>query len=865
MKRKGNFLKKTSILFFGLFILWSIAPIKAQPKTTVIDSDSGIHHKTVIAGPQYNRSGLHQWLWGKHYRAEWNTPVRVKVMQLDTTFGGLTPLQRGGGRQTKTLRLQNPAGKQYVLRSIDKTFGRALPDIFLGSFVERLINDQVSIAHPFAAVTIPPMIEATGIYHTNPEIVYIPQQPVLDSFNADFGDRLYMLEERPDDDQSDAANFGYAENVIGTNRLIEKLLEKNNRVIDQEAFVKARIFDMFIGDWGRHEDQWRWTEFKDEKPTLYKPVPRDRDQAYTKFDGLLLSVLLSAADLKHLQSFDYKIKDVDRYNFQARHLDRLGANQLPLQEWLRIARDLQSVLTDSVIESGIRKMPAELFPISGPELIAKLKSRRQYLDEYAEDYYRLLAREVNVVGSNEAERFIITTTDSGLIKVTAHSMNKEGGPKEAFYERTFYPSETKEIRLYGLSGEDQYVINAPLPSHTRIRIIGGPDKDVYQIADQQRSVLVYDNASNDFTQAAGVRKHLSNQPSIHRFDYDGFEYGERGTIKKLSYNREDRLFVGIGYKIKTEKWRKAPFAHEHKISLNYSPIQKGIRALYEGTINQAFGSWNLDLLAEYDAIRWTNYFGVGNETVLLTDDREFYRLRSRDIYASVGLNSRVGNHFIATNLLYQSIKLIDDPERFYAKDFTNQEPKGYLSRQYIGPELRYGFQKVDMAVLPKKGFEAGAGIGYTYNLKHSDRSFARFDAVTQFYIPLFRPFTLAVRTGGATLTGGNPDFFQLNRLGGSLTLRGYIRDRFYGQTMVYNNNELQWHFNVRSKLFNGRAALLGLYDFGRVWQTGETSDVWHKAFGGGISIAPFNKIGVTITYSVSDENSLVHFRLRRAF
>jgi hemolysin activation/secretion protein len=170
-----------------------------------------------------------------------------------------------------------------------------------------------------------------------------------------------------------------------------------------------------------------------------------------------------------------------------------------------------------------------------------------------------------------------------------------------------------------------------------------------------------------------------------------------------------------------------------------------------------------------------------------------------------------------------------------------------------------------MAVLPRKGFEAGAGIGYTYNLQHSDRSFARLDAVTQFYIPLFRPFTLAVRTGGATLTGGNPDFFQLNRLGGALTLRGYIRDRFYGQTMFYNNNELQWHFNVRSKLFNGRAAVLGLYDAGRVWQPNETSDRWHTAFGGGISIAPFNKIGVTITYSVSDENSLVHFRLRRAF
>jgi len=862
MKRKGYYLNQSFALFFGLFIQWSFAV--AQPPTLVVESGSDAYFKTVIPGPQYDRSGLHQWLWGKHYRKEWNTPVRVKVVQLDTVFGGLTPIKSGGGRQTKTLRLQNPAGKQYVLRSIDKTFGRALPDIFLGSFAEKLVNDQVSIAHPFASMTIPPMVDAAGIYHTRPQIVYIPQQVGLDSFNQDFGDRLYMLEERPDDDQSDASNFGYAENVIGTNRLLEKLFAKNTRIIDQEAFVRARIFDMFIGDWGRHEDQWRWTESKEEQPVIYKPVPRDRDQAYTKFDGLLLSVLLSAADLKHLQSFDYKIKDVKRYNFPARHLDRLGANQLPLEDWIRIAKELQTALTDSVIEAGIRQMPEELFPISGPEMIAKLKSRRQYLDKYAKDYYKLLAREVNVVGSHETEKFVITSNDSGLIRVRVHGFSKQGEPKEAFYDRTFYPDETNEIRLYGLSGQDQYEVNTPLPSHTRIRIIGGPDKDTYQIADQEKSILVYDNDTNDFTQAAGVRKHLSNHPSVHRFDYDGFEYGKRGTIKKLSYNREDRLFVGVGYKIKTQKWRREPFAHEHKISLNYSPIQKGIRALYEGTVNQALGNWNLDMLAEYDGIRWTNYFGVGNETVLLTDDRDFYRLRSRDIYASLGLNRRFGNHLITSNLLYQSIKLIDDRERFYAKDFTNQEPQGYISRQFIGPELRYAFQKVDFPALPRKGFEAGAGIGYTYNLKHSNRSFTRYDAVSQFYIPLFRPFTLAVRTGGATLTG-EPDFFQLNRLGGSLTLRGYIRDRFYGRTMLYNNNELQWHFNVRSRFFNGRAAVLGLYDIGRVWQPGESSDTWHKAFGGGVSIAPFNKIGLTVTYSVSDENSLVHFRIRRAF
>jgi len=837
--------------------------LTAQPKTLVIDSLSDRFTKTVIAGPQYNRSKMHQWLWGKHYREEWATPVKIKAINLDTMYGGLKPILRGGGRQTKTLRLENPNGKQYVLRSVDKTFGRALPPIFNGTFVEKLINDQVSIAHPYAAITIPPMINAAGVYHTTPEIVYVPKQNALDSFNHDFGEMLFVLEERPDDDQSDASNFGYAENVIGTKKLIEKLLAKNNRIIDQAAFVKARLFDMFIGDWSRHEDQWRWTEFKDEKPTVYIPVPRDRDQAYTKFDGILLSAILSAANLDHLQSFGYKIKDVNRYNFPARHLDRLAANALPLSEWQNIAKELQEKLTDSVIEAGVRKLPAEVFHISGPEIIAKLKSRRAYLYEYAHDYYHLLAREVNVVGSKESETFIITNAEDNKIKVAVHDVDKNGALKEPFYERVFTPSETKEIRLYGLGGNDAYHIDQNLNSNIRIRIIGGPDRDSFSIAAQSNRIRIYDNRENTFSNTAGAKLRLSNDASIHRYDYDDFELGTRGTIKKISYNREDRLYVGVGYKIRTQKWRRAPFAHDHRFIFSYSPIQRGIRLLYEGVVNQAVGNWNLSLLAEYDAIRWTNYFGVGNETVLLTDNRDFYRLRSSDIYTGIGLNRRFGNHFITTNLLYQSIKLINDPERFYAKDFANHDVKTYDSRHYIGPELRYQLQSVDNIILPRKGIEAEAGISYTHNLKQEDRSFTRYDGVVQFYIPLLKPFTLAVKAGGATLTG-EPDFFQLNRLGGAFTLRGHIRDRFYGRTMAYNNNELQWIFNVRSRLFNGQASILGLYDIGRVWMPGEESDTWHKAFGGGFTIAPFNKMAFTVTYSISKENRLAHFRIRRA-
>ncbi len=52
---------------------------------------------------------------------------------------------------------------------------------------ESIANDQVSIANPYAAVTVPLMADAAGIYHANPVIRLIPRQPALDTFNNDFG------------------------------------------------------------------------------------------------------------------------------------------------------------------------------------------------------------------------------------------------------------------------------------------------------------------------------------------------------------------------------------------------------------------------------------------------------------------------------------------------------------------------------------------------------------------------------------------------------------------------------------------------------------------------------------------------------
>ena len=185
--------------FCCLFISASCSNLISQ-STKVVDTIDA-QYVRVIAGEQYESKPAKEFWFGKHYRREWITPVKIKIAYLDTLACGLTPYQKGGGRQTKTLRLRDTNEKEYVLRSIDKDYSGAIPEIFHESFVEKIVNDQVSTAHPFAAVTIPMMIEAAAIYHTRPKIVFIPYTPSLGEFNKTFANQLFLFEERPDDNQ----------------------------------------------------------------------------------------------------------------------------------------------------------------------------------------------------------------------------------------------------------------------------------------------------------------------------------------------------------------------------------------------------------------------------------------------------------------------------------------------------------------------------------------------------------------------------------------------------------------------------------------------------------------------------------------
>ena len=81
---------------------------------------------------------------GANYRTEWNTPVKAPVLKLSTSHGGLTPVKRGGGKQTKSLRVEDPSGRQYTLRSITKFItSKTLPGDLQSDAAADLVSDGI--------------------------------------------------------------------------------------------------------------------------------------------------------------------------------------------------------------------------------------------------------------------------------------------------------------------------------------------------------------------------------------------------------------------------------------------------------------------------------------------------------------------------------------------------------------------------------------------------------------------------------------------------------------------------------------------------------------------------------------------------
>ncbi|MFK5855250.1 MAG: metallophosphoesterase, partial [Bacteroidota bacterium] len=300
----------------------------------------------------YSKGKFQQFAMGNNYRNIWNAPVELPVFDIGNEKGGLSIIKRGGGQQTRSIRMEDENGKQYVLRSVNKYVEKALAENLRNTVAVDILQDGISASHPFSAIPVPILADAAGVLHTNPKIVWVPDDSRFGIYREEMANGVFLFEERPAGNRDDVASFGQSKKIVNTAKAIDKTQDDHDHLIDQKAAVRARLFDMLINDWDRHDDQWRWATFKEDKKTIYRPIPRDRDQVFFLSEGVIMQLSSKFWPTRKFQGFDYTIKDVNGLNFNGRYFDRSFMTEPNLDDWMLIVNEIQNNVTDSVIHEA---------------------------------------------------------------------------------------------------------------------------------------------------------------------------------------------------------------------------------------------------------------------------------------------------------------------------------------------------------------------------------------------------------------------------------------------------------------------------------------------------------------------------------
>ena len=807
-----------------------------------------------------------RFLFGENFRKEYAAPTTVPVIRISEIKGGLIPTKRGGWHQSRSLRLKDKEGKEWVLRSVDKYPEILLPEQLRETFAANWVKDAMSAQHPFSALVVPLIANAVNVPHSNPVIGYVAPDKNLGIYSKLFSNTLCLLEEREPAGKSDPTNVMFSE-----------LNKDNDNSIDSTQFLRARLLDLFLGDWDRYDDQWRWADIQKGKGKKYMAVPRDRDQVFHVTEGLLPSIISKPWNLPFLHNFDGKIKKINAFFFESRHLNARFLNQFTFEEWMQVTKDFTHALTDSVLEAALRKLPAASYHLRHDELLKAWKERRKNISSAMATYYHFLNKIIDIQTSDKNEQVEINDAPDNGLTLTIHKLSKKGNTNQNLFNRTFDAAVTKEIRLFTGNGNDSIVLNNK-NSTIKLRIIGGTGDKVYNVLETKRKVRVYERLTNTIFKGETKKlvKHLSDD-SLNTVYEPTNLYNITEPLYTGGYNLDDGFIFSAGLKyIKQEGFRKTPFASMHLLMAAHSFSTSAFRLMYKGEWIKTFGKADITVQAFANAPNNTiNFFGRGNETPFTKtgDFKTFYRTRfsTYQIDPALRWQKNKGTTFsLGPSLYYYQFdsdgntgRLISNTSSIGSYDSLTVNK----SKLHLGIIAQYINDKRNSKIIPQWGSYLKIKVQAYKGIGNFAGDFVQIIPEVALYKSLNSKSSiiLAERLGG-TIGIGKSAFYQSAFIGGQENLLGYSQYRFAGKHSFYNNLELRIKLaDVASYIVPGQFGIIGFWDIGRVWEENETSGKWQNGTGGGIYFAPASMVAFSFILGNSTEGLYPYFTMGLRF
>ena len=824
----------------------------------------------VAADSTMRGKGIKKMLTGKNYRKEWTEPVTMPVFDFNAN-GGMRIEKPGGGKETKSLHLQSTDGKKWSLRSVEKFPENAIPVQLRKTYAEKLFKDGVSASYPYGALSMEVFSNAAHVPYMKQRLVYLVNNDSLGKYKL--GKDLVMLLE--EGEVSGIARKSPKENgsdgekkTLNTLELVYELQQKNNIKIEQLSVLRARLLDNFVMDFDRHEEQWDWITTGNSG--IFYAVPKDRDQVFYKGDGILMKIFASKSFFPQLQGFRAKTKDVTTFNLTAQNLDRYFLNELTEADWSNEVDQFLSAMTDSVIEEALRRQPPETQKYAAGKIVQALKEKRKYFKDEMMRYYRFLSGTVSIVGSNKKDEFTIIQNADGSATVQRSELDSSEKKSRVLFERTFDPRITKEIRIYGLEGDDKFTFKGD-KSPITIRVIGGPGNDEFISLGNAGNIHLYDVnfEQNSFSGSGDFKKTITNDPENNNYTRLGYRYNSTALGLAIETSVDGGLFLGPRLKIVKQGFRQEPYASKQVFFITRRIGPAAYHVKYNGDFLKALG--NTDLLVRADAqlpTTRTLFFGLGNNTEFDESQpggHKNYRVHYNMVNASVS----------AQNTANSWLRFRYGPvfQYFRAEPSENLNNIAYASydasnkavdtaRFYGGLGASILINTKNDELIPTRGVDLVVYGKALAGLTPNSHPVSETGGYVSLYTDFISKNHLILSTSfGANKIFGNYEFEQAQYLGFKQNLRGYRFDRFAGRSRAYNNTELRWRFgdDINLGLFRGSLGVLVFNDVGRVWVENEQSKRWHDGYGWGLWIAPLNRLVLTATLSYSNEEKNLAF------
>ncbi|WP_124980446.1 metallophosphoesterase [Nonlabens xiamenensis] len=810
--------------------------------------------------------------YGKHYRYLYGIEVEAPVVKLDTLFGGMRVERAGGGNQTQGLRLLDAQDREFNMRALEKDalqflksagYGNVDTDKYFAETIpQEMVRDFYTAAHPYGAFAVPRLAGAIDLNHTHPKLYYIPKQEVLGDFNEIHGNRLYMIVEKPDKSFDDRHMFGNNQDVESTSDFFKKIREDEHHVVDERLYIRARIFDMLLGDWDRHEDQWRWAEIvdpEDEDKKSYIAVPRDRDQVFARFDGKLLESLHNIlTSTRQFGNYGPDIKYIKEFSQSAIKLDRAVLQRSDLDLWQEEVKYIQENITPEIVALAFNEMPDEVKDDLWSQTQLDLLARKENLPDIVDRYYQHFISFQTLKGTDKDDYFEINGTQEGMTHVVAYRII-DGEKEGVLFDRTFDPEQTDELWIYGLDDDDVFEINNMHLSRLKVVISGGKGDDEYKISRGNGvSIYDYDSEDNEFTSSNGAKVILRDDYEINHYDTEKVPVSKGSLKLDFAYNPDTGFTPTLFYNKTHLGFERNPYSSKLGIGSTYYSLTQAAKFWIEGGLGNALGHWNLEGKAQITTNNYTeNFFGYGNNTNFDRDtDYDLNRIlmQRQEVTGELVKIGSYGSSF-KLGLGYQAVELDGNSP---ANTGVTQARDDYMRYHFD-----YAYESRDHQRFPTRGMVFKASTAFTDDLSN-DRKFFSVDPHLEFWNAMndARSLVLNTRVAAQTRIGDDPYFYQAARLGADQGLRSFRQQRFTANYALNAGADLAYDLPpLRTKLLPLRLIPYLGYDVGKVWQDDRRSSRLHNSYGGGLHIGMTGLFNSHVSYFHGEEGGRLQFGL----